>query len=70
MERQKGALSSIPITTILKIIVAILVVSAMLAIFIPLLFQGTDAACQNLKAMVESFPGGETINQYFNLINC
>ena len=68
--RRKGQISSVPITQIIKIILAVLVASAMLAIFIPMIFNTMDSACKLLKSLVERVGFLKMLNDSLNLLQC
>ena len=67
---RKGQMSSIPITQIIKIIAAILAVSAILGIVIPMVFDGMDAACKMLKGLLESMNLKGIIMDQLGMLEC
>lgn len=67
---RKGQVSSVPITQIIKIVVAILVASAILAIFIPVIFRSMDSACNVLKDMIEKIDVLKELNDSLGFLEC
>ncbi len=67
---KKGQVSSIPITQIIKIVAAILVVATILAIIIPMIFDGMDAACEMLRNLLESMRLTEAIIEHLEILEC
>jgi len=68
--RRKGQISSVPITQIIKIILAVIVASTLLAIFIPMIFSTMDSACKLLKSLVERVGFLKMLNDSLNLLQC
>ena len=67
---RKGQVSSIPITQIVKIVAAILVAATILAIFIPMLYDGMDAACEMLRSLLEQVGILEMFIDYLEILEC
>lgn len=62
--------ASVPIMQIIKIVAAILVAVTILAIIIPIIFDGLDAACELLRHLLESMRLTEMIVEYFEILEC
>ena len=70
LKRRKGQVSSIPISTILKIVLAVVVAATILFIFIPLFFDGLDFICDVLRAFVENIEFAEGLLDRLDFLEC